>query len=29
MKINVTESAKKELSQYEGKSIRIYRAGAG
>lgn len=29
MKINLLESAKKEIAQFNGKSVRIYQAGAG
>lgn len=29
MKINIMESAKKEMEQYHGKSVRIYQSGAG
>jgi len=29
MKINLMDSAKKEIAQYSGKNIRIYMAGAG
>lgn len=29
MEINVLKSAKNEIAQYKGKSIRIYQAGAG
>lgn len=29
MKINILESARKEMEQYHGKNIRIYQSGAG